>query len=173
MEDLERTYSPAEAAEHFDFAPSLLRRYAGIYEATGGTIPHDKRGGRLYSHRLLEHFSAARERVKTGETVEDALLTLDLAPTEAVRDAQAGIDAKHLLDLFERLADANEHIVQEVAELRVQVAQVQRQLETDQDQKALSVSPAESEWVTGRVLVRMVEKLERLWQRVSGQGGRM
>lgn len=126
MDDLERTYTPAEATELIAFAPSLLRRYAAIYEAIGGSIPHDRRGGRIYSGVLLEHFSQARERVRAGETVEDALRTLDLAPTKGVTDVQTTLDAKDLLSLLERLADANEQLAQEVVGLRAEVAEVQR-----------------------------------------------
>ncbi len=167
MDDLERTYSPAEASEDFNFAPSLLRRYAAIYQKAGGTIPHDKRGGRVYSQRLLEHFSAARERVKAGETVEDALRTFDLAPTEAVTDVQNNADAKQVLSLMGRLADANEllmtqqgQLVQEIAELRGQVAQIREQLETSQSQETPQDAPPQH-----GILVRLAMRLEGLTRR--------
>lgn len=135
MDDLERTYTPSEASTEFAFAPSLLRRYAAIYEGLGGTIPHDKRGGRLYSRTMLEHFTQARERVKAGETVEDALRTLDLAPQSAVSNVQSETDAKGVLSLLERVLETNEHLTREVVELRAAVREVrQRQLQSPRDQ---------------------------------------
>lgn len=127
MSDLERTYTPTEAAEEYGFAPSLLRRYAAIYESLGGTIAHDKRGGRIYSADLLAHFRSARKRVKTGEKVEDALRTLELAPTDHVQDAQTGVDAQQVLTALERVLSSNEALKLEVGELRDQVAELARQ----------------------------------------------
>lgn len=124
MNDLERTYTPAEAAEVFGFAPSLLRRYAAIYEAVGGTIPHDRRGGRIYSQQVLKHFVQARERVKAGETVEDALRTFDLAAVEPVTDTQVYLDAKQVLSHLERVLASNERLEVEVAALRARVEQL-------------------------------------------------
>lgn len=130
MSDLEHTYTPAEAAEEYGFAPSLLRRYAAIYESLGGTIAQDKRGGRIYSAELLSHFSAARERVKSGEKVEDALRTLELAPTQHVRGVDNSLDAQRALELFERVLSTNEGLKHEIAELRDQLAELtRRQLE--------------------------------------------
>ncbi len=123
MDNVERTYTPTEAAEAFGFALSLLRRYAGIYESIGGSIPHDRRGGRIYSHTILEHFSRARERVKGGETVEDALKTIDLAPTNAVVDTQNSLNANEALRLLGGRFDAA------IERLEAKVDALQRQLE--------------------------------------------
>ena len=105
--------------------------------------------------------------MKAGETVEDALRTLDLAPTEAVTDMQNSADAKQVLSLMGRLADANEllttqhgQLLQEIAELRGQVAQVQKQLETSQNPE----TPQETPPPHG-VLVRLAMSLEGFTRR--------
>ena len=150
MSDLEHTYTPAEAADEYGFAPSLLRRYAAIYESLGGRIPQDKRGGRIYSAELLTHFSGARERVKTGEKVEDALRTLELAPVKHVRGVDNSFDAQRALELFERVLSVNEALEQKVAELQDQVAELtRRQLEAPQ---APTAREAELERLNGYML---------------------
>ncbi len=177
MDDLERTYSPAEAAEAFSFAPSLLRRYAAIYEAVGGFIPHDRRGGRLYSESVLRHFTQARERVKAGETVGDALRTFDLAAAEAVPDAQTQLDAKQVLSHLERVLASNERLEAEVAALRECIEQLaDRQIlppgvNDERIDRALEVemqanqAPATPSADRPGILVRAAQRLERLLYR--------
>lgn len=165
MNDLERTYTPAEAAELFNFAPSLLRRYAAIYENAGGTIPHDRRGGRIYNRTMLEHFVQARERVKAGETVEDALRTFDLAPAQAVQDVQKGLDAEQVLSLLERVLASNERLEAEVAALRSEVGALKALPDAEQPATAPDSSSAESPSTPHGSIVKLVMWLEARWRR--------
>ena len=157
MSDLEHTYTPAEAADIYGFAPSLLRRYAAIYESLGGTIAQDKRGGRIYTAELLKHFSAARDRVKTGEKVGDALRTLDLAPAESVRGADSSLDAQRALELFERALSVNEGLQHDVAGLREQVAELQEQV-TELAQRRLAPDHETELERTNRYLLGELER---------------
>jgi hypothetical protein len=178
MDDLEHTYTPAEAAEAFDFAPSLLRRYAAIYENAGGTIPHDRRGGRVYSRTMLEHFAQAREQVKAGETVEDALRTFDLAPAKAAPDAQTTLDAKQVLSQLERLADANEQHVEGLRvigtrlealdrlEAEVAALRAERVLpDTERPAAAPDSGPTENPSTSHGPIVKLAMWLEARWRR--------
>ena len=120
--------SPSEAQKQYGFSGSLLRRYALIYEAQGGTIHRDNRGGRLYTAELLEHFRTASERVATGETVEAALKTLTASEeltaqgetlsesTEYLRQqtAQSG----EVLEVLRRVLGTQEAFLNEMRGLR-------------------------------------------------------
>ena len=112
--------SPADAQEQYNLTGSLLRRYALVYEGLGGDIPRDKRGGRLYTRELLEHFQEAAERVASGATVEDALKTLNVseklsAQAEMLSGTASGGEA---LEVLRQVLSAQETLVSEVQGLR-------------------------------------------------------
>ena len=112
--------SPSEAQKQYGFSGSLLRRYALIYEAQGGTIHRDNRGGRLYTVELLEHFRTASERVATGETVEAALKTLT-ASEELTAQGETLLETAQngeVLQVLRRVLGTQEALVSEMQGLR-------------------------------------------------------
>ena len=113
--------SPSDAQEQYDLSPSLLRRYALIFEEElGGTINRDKRGGRLYTPELLEHFKQATERVAMGETVADALRTLHPSETLAAQEESLSETALsgEVLEVLRQVLSTQETLVSEVRGFR-------------------------------------------------------
>ena len=161
--------SPSEAQKQYGFSGSLLRRYALIHEAQGGTIHRDNRGGRLYTVELLEHFRTASERVTTGETVEDALKTLTASEeltaqgetlsesTEYLRQqtAQSG----EVLQVLRRVLGIQEALVSEMQGLRKELLEAST---TKAELEALRLEVAELKASRGG----MLRWLERFRARV-------
>ena len=115
--------SPSDAQEQYDLTGSLLRRYALIYENLGGSIPRDKRGGRMYTREVLEHFVEASQRVQDGATVEDALKTLTADPGELVAPEAAPALGGEALKVLKHLLSTQEALLEEVKELRSELTE--------------------------------------------------
>ncbi len=151
--------SPSEAQKQYGFSGSLLRRYALIYEAQGGTVHRDNRGGRLYTHELLEHFRTASERVATGETVEAALKTLTAAEELTAQDETLSESTEYLrqqtaqsgevLQVLRRVLGTQEAFLNEMQGLRKELLETST---TKAELEALRLEVAELKASKSRVL---------------------
>ena len=123
--------SPSDAQEQYDLTGSLLRRYALIYEGLGGTIHRDKRGGRMYTRDVLEHFVEASVRVQEGATVEDALKTLTADAGELVTQGEP-VQSGEALEVLKQVLSTQKELLEEVRGLRSELKERAASSEVDE-----------------------------------------
>lgn len=123
--------SPSDAQEQYDLTGSLLRRYALTFEQLGGNIPRDKRGGRMYTREVLEHFVEATARVQDGATVEDALRVLTADAGELVTHEPAP-DGGAALEVLRQVLSTQKELLEQVKGIREEAQKSAAQSELDE-----------------------------------------
>jgi hypothetical protein len=168
VSESEQVYSAREVAQQLGLAAAMVRRYAAAYEtASGEKIALHPRDGRLFSQKQLDVLLAARALVQRDSTSVEAAVSQVLArPETALAVRVTSSDALNLDALTAALSRSQQPLLDEVRQLRQEVAALRPPAETETTTEQPGSRERSDDDARGGLLVRAAMTIEQWLRRL-------